>query len=219
LQNNVTRFIKDCIAPNLGDEGTINFFTICKKENTILRADPQFQNKTSWHDWVYMNNITFETNKQIEEKHVPVQIISFLEITGVNAPITGYSNSRNKISIIEDGIYAMVHYIPLPLSYPTLKGNFKSHAAHDKSILMDYSQKVTIKLNYIEQRDITLISMKDFHSTCIAVPDFEATARKKHSFIFLKNKSEWLKLFRDHMKTSILEHEMNDNKKNKKRKR
>ena len=55
-----------------------------------------------------------------------------------------------------------------------------------------------VKINKKQQPDLLLVDMNKMLSPCIAVPDLDS--KDKHSFIFLKSKSDWLPIFIQHMK-------------------
>ena len=132
-----------------------------------------------------------------------MQIVSFLHITGIKNPITCYPNSKQTKSVSKDGFYALVHYVPFPLSYTYFEDKHKNHLAHQDSLLMYYSRKVKVSFNKRMQRDLILVDMNNFNSVCIAVPDLEPAYNRKNAYIFLKSKSEWIDILRKHMIQTI----------------
>ena len=92
-----------------------------------------------------------------------MQTVSFLHITGLKNPITGYPNSKQTKSVSKDGFYALVHYVPFPLNYTYLEDEQKNHLAHQDSLLMYYSRKVKVSFNKRMQRDLILVDMNDFN--------------------------------------------------------
>ena len=199
----VKQFFDNQIIPCLKEGSTIDMYTYCKVNGNMIRGDPLFQDKIHWHDWFYAINLTFTKVRGKIDKHVPVQVISFLHIVGIEKPITGYPNSKQKFSIKKDGFYALVHYVPLPLSYTYFEGKDKNHLAHQDSLLMYYSRKTLVSFNIRMQRDLILINMNNFHSTCIAINDVQPAPYKKNAYIFLKSKSEWINILRKHMISTI----------------
>ena len=184
LMFEVKQFFDNQIIPCLKEGSTIDMYTYCKVNGNMIRGDPLFQDKIHWHDWFYANNLTFTKERGKIDKHVPVQVISFLHIVGIEKPITGYPNSKQKFSIKKDGFYALVHYVPLPLSYTYFEGKDKNHLAHQDSLLMYYSRKTLVSLNIRMQRDLILINMNNFHSTCIAINDVQPAPYKKMLIFF-----------------------------------
>ena len=127
-----------------------------------------------------------------------------MEIKGIAKPIQGNRLSKQKLTVSKNGVYALAHYVPAPLSYPNRPDKYDDHKAHQGSLLMDYSRKVEVLVEGKKRRDLILIGMNNFDSPCIGVQDFEPkSARYKFSFIFLKNRSSWLQIFRDQMEESI----------------
>ena len=135
-----------------------------------------------------------------DETKLLVNIIMLMEIKGIERQITGHHNSKQKTNITEYGIYALVHFVLVPLSYRNFRDDYEDHTAHTGSMLLLYARKHHCKYKYKEYHDMALVHMNNFHSTLVAVQDFEAPASKKDSFIFLRGKSEWMDTFFEHMK-------------------
>jgi hypothetical protein len=175
-----------------------------KLKKFILRADPCYKDKSMWNDWIYLDGLKFQSIDGFNETKIPVHLLGFVSIKGIETPITGFKSSKQEFRIEHDGVYAMVHFVPLPLSYPNIAENWTDHKAHQSSLLMYYSRKQEVRVNRRLQRDILLVDLKHFNSTCIGVPDFTATSTKtSHSFIFMTGINNWMKLYSDHMKQSI----------------
>ena len=204
LLSKVIYFLTKIIWPCLNEDVTsIKLFSACKMKGLIIRADPCYKQVSMWNDWMFVNGLKVQPVKGNEENKIPVQVISFVEIKGIKQMIKGLPRSPQPTKIQEDGVYALAHYVPVPLSHPNKLDNLTDHKAHQGSLLMDYARKTEIFANKKKQRDLILIDMKDFHSTCIGVPDFEPKdAKRKYSFIFLKSRSMWMDIFRQHMKES-----------------
>jgi hypothetical protein len=157
-----------------------------------------------WNDWIYLDGLKFEQITGQVETKIPVHLLGFISIEGIESTISGFTTSKQQFQIEHDGVYAMVHFLPLPLSYPNLSQNWTNHKAHQSSLLMYYARKQLVRVNRRLQRDILLVDLKNFNSTCIGVPDLTATTTKtNHSFIFMTGTSNWMKLYSDHMKQSI----------------
>jgi hypothetical protein len=188
LYESVTFFLKNFVSPKLDSSSTIDCYTECYCKDTLIRANPMFKNKRAWNDWIFVD---FEDIGKIA-----IQIILFLEIKGMDESIQGINGS---FEIAKDGFYALSHYIPVPLTEKPVNLSYgDNHKAHQASLLLEYSQKKMVKINKKQQPDLLLVDMNKMLSPCIAVPDLDS--KEKHSFIFLKSKSDWLPIFIQHMK-------------------
>ena len=190
LLADVETFIEEVIAPSL-PKGRIYLYTMCKQNNVIYRASPLYKNKRGWNDWA---NIDCD-----DDGIVPAQFVLFVEIKGLTKPIV-----RNKVEICDtDGIYAIAHSLPLPLSAKPIQAHWgDNHKAHQASCLFEYSQKCLQPGNK-RRPTLFLIDPTLIVSPCIAVPDLDAADIDIHSYIFLKSKCDWQTIFIDHMRDEL----------------
>ena len=190
LLESVEDFIECNIAPFV-DDARMDLYTICKHKGTIYRASPLYKDKFAWNDWAYID--------ASEMGIIAANFILFLKITGLKKTL----NHSDFPPIERDGIYAIAHILPVPLTDKPIYAHYgKNHKAHQGSLLFHYSQKKLRTRQRGSCPSLVLLDTDYIASPCISVPDLDAK-KQPHSFLFLKSRCHWQKIFLDHMREEI----------------
>ena len=192
LRDNVEDYLESEVAPFV-EQGSIVLFTMCKHNGIIYRASPLYKNKRAWNDWAYIN----VHNRGI----YAAQFILYVDIHGLKQAI----GDEDFLPVKKDGVYAIAHMLPVPLYHKPIHSHYgDNHKAHQGSLLFEYSQKKLRSRQRGASPSLFLVDPSSIVSPCVAVPDLDAT-KDLHSFIFLKSRCKWQKIFLDHMRKELLE--------------
>lgn len=195
LQCGVEIYLKELFEDGcLAEDAIIDCYTECKIGETLIRANPLYKNERPWHDWVNV--------KTKDSEIIPIHCILFLHLKGIQEPI----EQQNGIeTIANDGFYALCHRIPVALDAKPVHKEATNHLAHQGSLLFYYSTKKMILDSDRRRRPmLCLVDISNqFSSACVAVPDLDA--KVKHSFIFMKSRCDWQKIFAQHVKYEVME--------------
>ena len=154
----------------------VRFFTQHNRNKTIFRADPNFNDKGPWYDWV---NVDWDMREPL-----PAKMLIFVDLTETFRERFQVGTSY----VTEPGCYAVSH-------------SFGCTPIQNISLLVDYGKVIT---NADNTPQLCLFNVNAIFSVCVAVPfkttDTIITGIK---WLLLKPRNEWYSMFIDHLSANV----------------
>jgi len=186
FQQQLELVCRNLIENNRIEEGDIDLYASCKKDNIIFRGDPNYETDSVWYDWanVKWSGISNET--------VPAKILTFIDLrtSFKKRFIVGTSE------VNYPGIYAVAYTLPT---------NPAKRSAHEISRLCRYGR---LMKNNNDEFDMIMFNVNSIESPQIAVPyRTDETNITSEEWLFLETRSNWYKILIETLKEGISEYE------------